>query len=122
LYPVFFKFQDPSPFSLQSLDTLVAFGKQVVAEPVFDSLRTKQQLGYSVSAGVRLTSNVLGFAFTVLSGFASAVLLFFVFQFDLRNALFFNPSPPCPPISVSNLQALNASTTIPLCTLTRSRG
>ena len=40
----------------------------MVAEPVFDSLRTKQQLGYSVSAGVRLTNNVLGFAFTVLSG------------------------------------------------------
>ena len=36
-------------------------------EPLFDQLRTKQQLGYVVSCGKRLTSNVLGFASVVQS-------------------------------------------------------
>ena len=42
--------------------------EQIAAEPCFNSLRTQQQLGYSVSCGIRLTHNVLGFAFAILSG------------------------------------------------------
>eukprot|EP00952_Eustigmatos_sp_NYUAD-ZCMA_P004412 19417-Eustigmatos_ZCMA.PRE.1 len=30
-------------------------------EPLYDSLRTKEQLGYVVSCGVRMTHGVLGF-------------------------------------------------------------
>ncbi len=41
---------------------------QAASEPCFNTLRTKQQLGYSVGCGVRLTHNILGFAFIVLSG------------------------------------------------------
>lgn len=32
-----------------------------MAEPLFDQLRTKEQLGYSVGCGIRETSGVLGF-------------------------------------------------------------
>ena len=41
---------------------------QVLHEPCYDTLRTKQQLGYSVHSGVRLTHGILGFAVCVVSG------------------------------------------------------
>ena len=41
--------------------------EQVLSEPFFDSLRTKQQLGYSVSCGMRNTFSVVGFCFQVVS-------------------------------------------------------
>ncbi|KAL0048825.1 hypothetical protein WJX82_000128 [Trebouxia sp. C0006] len=41
---------------------------QILREPCYDTLRTKQQLGYSVHSGVRLTHGVLGFAVCVVSG------------------------------------------------------
>ena len=41
---------------------------QVVQEPVFNVLRTKQQLGYSVGASLRLTHGLLGFSFHIISG------------------------------------------------------
>lgn len=41
---------------------------QVMHEPCYDALRTKQQLGYTVHCGVRLTHGVLGFAVVVVSG------------------------------------------------------
>lgn len=47
-----------------SLDLL----EQIISEPCFNVLRTQQQLGYTVSSGIRLTHNVLGFAFIILSG------------------------------------------------------
>ena len=40
---------------------------QCIGEPCFDVLRTKWQLGYTVSSGVRLTHGVLGFAVSVQS-------------------------------------------------------
>ena len=40
---------------------------QCIGEPCFDTLRTKEQLGYTVSSGVRLTHGVLGFAISVQS-------------------------------------------------------
>ena len=40
---------------------------QVVGEPAFDVLRTKEQLGYTVMAGSRFTHGVLGFVFAVQS-------------------------------------------------------
>eukprot|EP00958_Prasinococcus_capsulatus_P015793 scaffold1697_cov363-Prasinococcus_capsulatus_cf.AAC.1 len=44
-------------------------------EPLFDQLRTKQQLGYVVNCGLRLTSNVLGFAIVVQSATYSPKVL-----------------------------------------------
>jgi len=41
--------------------------EQVMSEPLFDTLRTQEQLGYSVSCGARLTSGVVGFGVEVLS-------------------------------------------------------
>ena len=41
--------------------------EQLVYEPFFDQLRTKEQLGYSVSCGVRNTFGALGFCFSVVS-------------------------------------------------------
>ena len=42
----------------------------MMGEPCYDTLRTKQQLGYSVHAGTRLTHGVLGFCVVVASGTA----------------------------------------------------
>lgn len=47
-----------------SLDLL----EQILSEPCFNVLRTKEQLGYSVHCGIRLTHNVLAFAFNIVSG------------------------------------------------------
>merc|ERR1712196_27795 len=61
-------------------------------EPFFDVLRTKQQLGYSVSCGTRCTSGVEGFCFVVQSNkvspaVAEARVEAYVSQFasDLRG-------------------------------------
>jgi secreted Zn-dependent insulinase-like peptidase len=40
---------------------------QVLYQPVYDTLRTKQQLGYTVSSGARLTHGVCGFCVVVVS-------------------------------------------------------
>ena len=47
---------------------------QVMHEPCYDALRTKQQLGYTVHCGVRLTHGVLGFAVVVVSGVGIALV------------------------------------------------
>ena len=41
--------------------------EQILGEPCFDVLRTKEQLGYTVRSGWRLTNGVLGFCVTVVS-------------------------------------------------------
>ena len=41
--------------------------EQIIYEPFFDTLRTKEQLGYSVSCGLRNTYGILGFCFSVVS-------------------------------------------------------
>ena len=46
--------------------------EQVMFEPCFDSLRTKQALGYTVRCGSRLTRGVAGFAVTVKGSAVSA--------------------------------------------------
>lgn len=38
-----------------------------MAEPLYDQLRTKEQLGYSVSCALRVTFGVLGFCVTAQS-------------------------------------------------------
>jgi len=40
--------------------------EQLLEEPLFDALRTQQQLGYSVSCGARWTAGVCGFGVRVL--------------------------------------------------------
>lgn len=39
----------------------------LVTEPLFDTLRTKQQIGYEVACGVRVTHGVIGFSIWLLS-------------------------------------------------------
>lgn len=41
---------------------------QLMYEPCYDTLRTKEQLGYTVFSGLRLTSGMLGFCIIVQSG------------------------------------------------------
>lgn len=41
--------------------------EQLMYEPVYDTLRTKEQLGYTVGAGLRNTMGVLGFCVVVQS-------------------------------------------------------
>lgn len=43
----------------------------LMEEPLFDQLRTKEQLGYSVACGSRQTRGLLGFAITLTSAHAS---------------------------------------------------
>jgi hypothetical protein len=50
------------------LDSILLLEMQVAGEPAYDTLRTKQQLGYSVHVGTRLTHGALGFCVTVASG------------------------------------------------------
>ena len=45
----------------------------VLSEPLFDELRTKQQLGYTVSCSPHSTDGVVGFSFTVQSATATPV-------------------------------------------------
>jgi hypothetical protein len=53
-----------SDLRLRVLTDLV---EQVVSEALYDTLRTKQQLGYTVSSGARLTHGVTGFCVVVVS-------------------------------------------------------
>ena len=48
--------------------------EQIMAEPFYDTLRTKEQLGYSVHCSTRLTHGILGFAFVVNSGEEASLL------------------------------------------------
>lgn len=49
--------------------------EQVLSEALYDTLRTKQQLGYTVSSGTRLTHGVTGFCVVVVSAaFEAAVV------------------------------------------------
>jgi hypothetical protein len=49
------------------LRVLADLVEQVLSEPLYDTLRTKQQLGYTVSSGTRLTHGVTGFCVVVVS-------------------------------------------------------
>ncbi|KAI8472962.1 MAG: Metalloenzyme, LuxS/M16 peptidase-like protein [Monoraphidium minutum] len=55
------------PASDLRLRSLLDLADQIVYEPCYDSLRTKQQLGYTVHSGSRLTHGVLGFCVVVVS-------------------------------------------------------
>ncbi|KAF0687826.1 Aste57867_20478 [Aphanomyces stellatus] len=46
--------------------------QQIMEEPLFDTLRTKKQLGYEVSCTVRVTHGILGYSITVISSSVSA--------------------------------------------------
>lgn len=49
----------------------LALLEHLMFEPLFDELRTKQQLGYSVGCSARCTLQVLGFVISVVSATAS---------------------------------------------------
>ena len=58
------------PFDLKSL-TLLNLLDQILFERFYDTLRTHEQIGYSVSCGVRETFGILGFCFHVVSASCS---------------------------------------------------
>lgn len=102
-------------------------------EPLYDTLRTKEQLGYSVSCGLRMTNGILGFAirvqseryvtvylhplslthswqffffflfFFVLCLFSSFFSLFFFFPCSSLTPAMHNHNTPAPPIYASFL-------------------
>ena len=49
------------------LKALIDLFEEVVDEPLFNQLRTKEQLGYAVECSLRLTYSVFGFCFCVQS-------------------------------------------------------
>lgn len=58
----------PSPYCiLPLLLRNTSFSVKVMDEPLYDQLRTKEQLGYSVGGSARVTCGVLGFCVTVQS-------------------------------------------------------
>jgi len=59
------------PLSLRSL-AYADLLHQLMEEPLFDTLRTKQELGYDVSCTVRVTNGVLGFGVMVQSSLFAA--------------------------------------------------
>ena len=52
-------FHSTGPYNIEHLTALELLD-QTLSEPFFDSLRSKQQLGYSVGCGVRQTYGMLG--------------------------------------------------------------
>ena len=56
-------------------------GCQIMEEPVFDILRTKEQLGYSVFSMLRNTHGILGISVTVNSQVS-------VHEIDISNNFF----------------------------------
>ncbi|OQS07380.1 nardilysin [Thraustotheca clavata] len=64
--------------------------EQTMQEPLFDTLRTKQQLGYEVSCTVRVTQGILGFGVKVVSASTpSSAILSSINSFlnDFENTL-----------------------------------
>jgi len=59
------------PDSLRDRVLLDLLG-QMMNEPLFDQLRTKEQFGYNVSCGPRWTSGTMGFAFKVVTSTKTA--------------------------------------------------
>ncbi|KDO32235.1 hypothetical protein SPRG_02713 [Saprolegnia parasitica CBS 223.65] len=60
---VYYQFGNETVATLGMADLL----EQMMQEPLFDTLRTKQQLGYEVSCTVRVTHGILGFGLKVVS-------------------------------------------------------
>eukprot|EP00873_Tetraselmis_striata_P042477 jgi/Tetstr1/462741/TSEL_000701.t1 len=54
---------------------IVSMLDQLISEPCYDTLRTKEQLGYTVHCGQRLTHGVLGFCVVIISDTHSAAEL-----------------------------------------------
>lgn len=52
----------PATFSTNIMIDLI---EDILTEPIFDTLRTQQQLGYSVSGSNNFTNNYMGYAITV---------------------------------------------------------
>jgi hypothetical protein len=80
--------------------------EQVISEPFFDSLRTKQQLGYSVSSDIKNSWGILGFTFKVSARLSSSLLSLLSLSVGPRKlyayTIFFLVLPPlCVPIFLS---------------------
>jgi len=71
---VYFQFakDDNSETSLQKR-VLVDLLEHIIDEPMYNTIRTKEQFGYEVSCGSRWTYGVLGMSFRVVTSIKSAV-------------------------------------------------
>lgn len=87
-------FQGPQDLGEPSIGdrALLDLVEQIMFEPIYDQLRTKEQLGYRVDCGVRVTYRVLGFCMRVQSAeytppYLQARMEVFLRQFrqDLAN-------------------------------------
>ncbi|CAD7966435.1 unnamed protein product [Amoebophrya sp. A120] len=85
---LYYQFERTSP----TLSAANEFLQDLLYEPMFNELRTKQQLGYSVNCAIRDTYGVAGFMFTICSSSFDCVyllekLLKFIHEFDLVKEL-----------------------------------
>jgi nardilysin len=70
-------FQVEQDFGKESIRMrcIIDLFEQMIQEPCFNQLRTKEQLGYRVDCGVRVTYKVIGFCFRVQSAKHSPLYL-----------------------------------------------
>ncbi|PIA31419.1 hypothetical protein AQUCO_04900014v1 [Aquilegia coerulea] len=72
---VYFQIEVDTGQEATKLGALADLFEDIVQEPLFDQLRTKEQLGYVVECSVRVTNRVLGFCFCVQSSKYNPVYL-----------------------------------------------
>ncbi|GER35472.1 insulinase (Peptidase family M16) family protein [Striga asiatica] len=64
---LYFQIEPEEGTKLIQLKALIDLFDEIVAEPLFNQLRTKEQLGYVVDCGPRVTYRIIGFCFRVQS-------------------------------------------------------
>ncbi|KAG0487975.1 hypothetical protein HPP92_006786 [Vanilla planifolia] len=64
---LYFQIEQDSGLNSNKLRAIVDLFSNIIEEPCFDQLRTKEQLGYIVECGPRMTYRVLGYCFSVQS-------------------------------------------------------
>ncbi|RWR80472.1 nardilysin-like protein isoform X1 [Cinnamomum micranthum f. kanehirae] len=64
---LYFQIEQDTGLNCSKLRAIADLFDDIVAEPFFDQLRTKEQLGYVVDCGPRMTYRILGFCFRVQS-------------------------------------------------------
>ena len=75
---------------------------QVASEPCYNVLRTREQLGYSVHCGLRLTHAALGFVVVVVSGKAAPAQLHTLHHHSTSRCSISDGSQPCAPQCMVN--------------------
>nr|XP_010921137.1 nardilysin-like isoform X2 [Elaeis guineensis] len=72
---LYFQIEQDVGMEANKLRAITDLFSDIVEEPCFDQLRTKEQLGYVVQCGPRMTYRVLGFCFLVQSSEYSPIYL-----------------------------------------------